>query len=60
MTTQELCLACNGEGHFHVTMEMAIDAGDRSMAGAPIQCSKCNGDGWILADTLPAREEKEK
>lgn len=47
MEVQVQCPECNGAGRFLVTIEMAIDAGDRSMAGEWI-CVKCNGAGhWI-------------
>ncbi len=43
------CSECNGEGmlHYRVSREMAIDAGDESWEGSPvdIKCSRCEGTG---------------
>jgi DnaJ-class molecular chaperone len=58
--TQIQCSECAGSGkiptgeHF-VSIEMAIDAGDRSLAGQSMgvewgPCLKCHGDGWIEED----------
>jgi hypothetical protein len=47
------CLSCGGRGSNEITMDMAIDAGDRSMAGEREGCSNCNGHGWILQEVEP-------
>ena len=47
------CPTCGGQGRSVVTLEMAIDAGDRSMAGTEWGCSHCNGGGWILQEAAP-------
>ena len=51
------CDQCQGEGRIcigeHlVTLDMAIDAGDRRLEGTHCeyeyaQCGKCEGDGWV-------------
>lgn len=62
------CPDCGGSGEIeydgivgYVTIDMAIDAGDRSMAGEPVigklkeECQTCNGFGYFN----PPVEEKE-
>lgn len=39
------CDLCDGYGRIEVTREMAIDAGNMSMAGIYIQCGQCDGTG---------------
>ena len=55
----ERCPACGGEGQViigehYITMDMAIDAGDRSMAGTFFgyewgECDECSGTGVFEA-----------
>jgi hypothetical protein len=46
---REVCGECGGEGklHYRVSREMAIDAGDESWEGTPvdIRCERCKGEG---------------
>ena len=55
LASRKVCQECGGSGELtdthYVTRDMAIDAGDRSMEGMPIDdnypCGNCNGTGYI-------------
>ena len=58
----EVCRACNGAGQgevqHQITMDMAIDAGDREMAGHSFteveRCDECGGAGYIPDERVDA------
>ena len=40
------CQECEGTGYIRISLDMAIDAGDRNMAGLTHKCQSCSVSGY--------------